>query len=308
MTQKRIYNYGANVYSQDDNETRQYLLVPGVYSSFTFSVDASGDLELAAGVGLQPDGVMWQEDDTTTLSFTPPGAPTNYTVVATTVDVTITGGAPVEYAIQTGLTATVTGGVVLGWIYHTGGGAVLTSSMLVEAPKALSDQAAQLAVDTAPLDLLAPLPRTYSDTSGAGANITFTGQMADTLQFDATYFVNHQRVEKAAGPAGAETITQYVQFFMGDHRPVGFDFYLNMPGAAQLQLELRDTDLNIVTITGSPITGATTNWEWQSIEVDRNSGTFTSGEPYQLRLTHSVDVGQRIDLAIVRARFYPYPT
>jgi len=114
-------------------------------------------------------------------------------------------------------------------------------------------------------------------------------------------------VSKSVGPAGAETLIQHVQFFAGSWRPVGFDFYVNIPGAAQLQLQLRDTDLNIVTITGSPIS-TTSGWETKSITVDRTDGNFALGKPYELRLTHSVDINQEIDLAYVVARFYPYPT
>lgn len=304
MVQKRVFDYGDPIPSLDDNETRQYLEKAGVYSGFTLGVDTSNNLEIAAGVGLQPNGIMWQETEEFSLTFSAPGAPTNYTVVATHSDRQITEGVPVEYAISLGLSSTVTNGVVLGWIYHPGGGVPLATSHLVDAPKVRDD--AQRLVDTAPRELYVPLRGTWSDTAGMGGNITFTGQTHDTLQFDTTNFVVYQKVSKAAGPAVPETLVQHVQFFAGDWRPVGFDFYVNIPGAAQLQLELRDTDLNIVTITGSPIS-TTTGWEWESITVDRTDGVFASGKPYELRLTHSVDLNQEISIAQVVARFNPYP-
>ncbi|KKM22324.1 hypothetical protein LCGC14_1626500 [marine sediment metagenome] len=305
MTQKRIWDYGDPVVSPEDNETRQYFLDAGVYSGFGLSVDASNDLEIALGWGLMPDGVMWAEDAEFSLSFTAPGAATNYTVVATHVDQQMTEGVPVEYAITSGLSATVADGVVLGWIYHPGAGVPLDATHLVAAPKQLT--VPQTAVDTAPVELFVPLRGTWSDVAGMGGNVTFVGQSHDTLEFDAVNFVVHQKVSKVAGPAVAETLVQHVQFFVGaEGRPVGFDFYVDIPGGADLQLQLRDTDLNIVTISGSPIS-TTAGWELQSITVDRTDGVFAAGAPYELRLTSSVDLNQEISLAYIVARYYPYP-
>lgn len=306
MSQKRIYDYGDPVTAEDDNLTRRHLNNAGVYTGMDLGVDTSGNLTLAAGAILLPDGFLCVEDDELTLTFSPPGRATNYTVVATHDDRSITGGVEVEYAIQSGLSTTVTDGIPIGWIYHPGGGATLTATMLQDAPKV--GEAAATEVDTAPILLQAPFINTYSDTAAMGANVTFTGQTATNVLFDTTYFVVHQKVEKAAGPAASpETLVQHVQFYMDSQRPTSFDFYVNIPGAAQLQLELRDTDLNIVTITGSPIS-TTTNWEWKSITVDRTDGTFAANSPYELRVTSSVDLNQEIQLAAIRANFYPYPT
>jgi len=307
MTQRRVYDYFDPIPSLDDNETRQYLLTSGVYDGFGFSVDASNNLEIAAGTGLQPDGIMWQETASFSLSFTAPGAATNYTVVATHTDRQLSGGVPVEYAYQTGLVSSVTGGVVLGWIYHPGGGVPLASSHLLPAPKVRDNN--QRLVQTAPVELAVPLHGTWSDTSGMGANVVFEGQDETSVLFDATYFVVHQRVSKAAGPVGSETLVQHIQLFTGATvwRPSSFDLYVNIPGSAQIQVELRDTDLNTVTITGSPIS-TTTNWEWQTITVDRTDGNFTANKPYELRLTHSVGLSQEIKLARVIAHFDPYPS
>ncbi len=306
MTQQRVFDYGDPVNSPDDNETRQYLLQTGVYSGFTFSVDAGFDLEIAPGAGLQPNGVMWTEDAAVGISFSAPGVDTNYTVVATHVNRNITEGVPVEYAIQPGLSTTVTDGVVLGWIYYVDTPThKLLASHLVEAPKA-KDQA-QLLTTTAPVQLRMPLQGTWSDVASMGGNVTFEGQTEASLLFDSVNFVVYQRVSKVVGPAVPETLVQHVQFFATDRRPVGFDLYCNIPGAAQLQVELRDTDLNIVTISGSPIT-TTTGWEWKSITVDRTDGVFDITKPYELRLTSSVDLNQEISLAHVVARYYPYPT
>lgn len=306
MGQRRVYDFGDGVVSLDDNFTRQYLLPEGVYDGFTLGIDTYAELTISAGVGLQPDGVVWQEDMPITLtSFLPPGAATDYTVVALHDNRQITGGLAVEYEIQVGVMTSVTDGVVLGWIHHPGGGVALAASHLVDAPKIQSSRYAPLLVATAPQHIYVPLSRTYSDLAGMGPNIVFTGQTASDLMFDTTFFVNHQRVAKMVGPAVPETFTQHIQFWMDSYRPARFDFYVNIPGGATLTPQLRDTDLNIVTITGSPIT-TTADWETVSILVDRNSGVFDVGKPYELRLTYSVDVGQRVDLARVTMHSWPY--
>jgi hypothetical protein len=306
MAQQRLYDFGDPVNSPDDNLTREYLLVPGVYEGFGLSVDTLGDISIAAGTGLQPDGVMWREDFPITVAFSVPGIATEYTIVATHDDRQITGGIAVEYELRSGAVPSVVGGVVLGWVFHPGA-VPLAASHFVQAPYALANTYGSLLVATSPTRLSAPFANTYSDIAGMGGNVVFTGQTAANVLFDTTYFVVHQRVEKSVGLPGFETFTQHIQFWMDSHRPAGFDFYVNIPGGAQMALQLRDTDLNIVTITGSPIT-TTTNWETQSITVDRNSGVFADGEPYELRITYSVDVGQRIDLARITARYWPFPT
>ena len=306
MPQKRTYDYGDLVNSQDDNKIREYLLPAGVYSGFYLGVDAAADLTLAPGAGLLPDGIVWQEDTLFVLdTFSPPGVATEYTVVATHIDRLITSGTPVEYAVQVGLTATVANGVVLGWIYHPGGGVDLDATMLVNA----LDRRAydHVFAETSPLELLVPLPRTYSDTATMGANVTFEGQTATDLLLDLTYFVNHQRVAKMVGPAGNETLVQHIQFFATEYRPRSFDLFVDIPGGASIVVELRDTDLNTVTLTsGNPVT-TTTNWETKRVVVDRTDGVFAPGSPYELRLTHTVGVTQEIKLARVIANFYPYP-
>lgn len=309
MAQLRIYDYGDNVTTPDDNLTRLYLQAPGVYSGLELSAATTSpyNIVIGAGAGLLQDGVMWVEEDETTLSFPTPGSPTNYTVYCTHVDRQITDGVPVEYALQTGIITTVTNGIVLGWIYYTSGN--LTTDMMVSAPAARPDTQTQALVDAAPIELLAPFPRCYSDVTGMGGNVTFTGQTATDVEFDTTFFVTHQRVEKTVGPAGGETLTQHFQFMMREGwRPSSFNLYCNIVGAGQLQLELRDTDLNTVTVTGSPVVGSTTDWEWQTVTVDRTDGTFDANKPFELRITSQVDLTQRVDLAVVRANFWPYPT
>lgn len=308
MSQQRIQNFLDTVIAEDTNNARYALLAKGVYRGFDLDVDAAADLEIGVGWGLQHNGIIWYEDTAKTISFTPPGAATNYTVVASHTDVMMSGGAEVTYAIQSGTIAdsAIATGVVLGWIFHPGGGVPLTADYLLSAPKRVNYT--DIVAAALPLEIIAPLPRTYSDVAGAGANVVFTGQTATDINFDVVNYVVYQSVAKpAAGPPGAETLVQYIQFYHGTYRPLYFQLYVNISGSGSLAVQLRDTDLNIVTVTGSPITN-TGGWATATITVDRTMGNFTANAPYTLRLTHSVDLGDEIQLSRVNTIYWPFPT
>ena len=307
MSQIRYGNYADPITMPDLVSGRYAHTTKGIYRGFDMGVDASGNITLAAGYGVQHNGIAWQEDDTRTLSFTPPGAATTYTVYATHTDVQMRGGSPVEYVVQSGELTDVVGGVIIGWVYHPGGGVPLAVDHMLEAPKMLTSNYAAIQAASQPIGLSAPFPRTYSDVAGMGANVVFQGQDASTVQFDAANYVVYQSAAKAAGPVVLETLVQHVQFYATAWRPFAFDLYVDVIGAtASLIVQLRDTDLNIVTISGSPIT-STGGWAVRTITVDRTSGTFTDGQPYTLRLTSSVSVGEEIRLARIVQRHWPYP-
>jgi hypothetical protein len=308
MSQKRINNYLDTVVAEDNNDSRYATTPKGVYRGLDLGVDASADLTIAEGYGVQHNGIVWYEDVARTISFTPPGAATDYTIVASHTDVMLSGGAEVTYAIQNGITpdSAVADGVVLGWIFHPGGGLPLITDYLLSAPKRINY--VDIVSTSLPLEITAPLPRTYSDVAGAGANIVFTGQTATDINFDVVNYVVYQSVLRpAAGPPGAETLVQHIQYYMGSYRPLYFQLYVNVSGSGALALQLRDTALNIVALTGSPITN-TGGWTTSTITVDRTAGTFTAGQPYTLRLTYSVDLGDEIQLARINAIYWPFPT
>jgi len=318
MAQSRFDNYGDFISSPNANEARYAITPKGVYRGFEFSVSISGDLVIAPGYGCQHNGIVWMEDDDRTLAFPVTVPAQNYTIVALHEDQQIIGGAAVEYELQGGLETndTVPDGVVLGWIYYPGGSVTLDPSHIVQAPSQLSDNTARLATATAPLRFLAPF-QIYSDLAAMGANVTVSGLSKTALTttprippplFDAAAFLSYQSAAKPAGPLGVETLEQHFQFVATDFRPISFAFYLNSTTGSQIEVQLRDTALNIVTITGSPITGTGGVWDEAVIDVDRNDGVFTAGMPYELRLTHRVDVGHNIKLAWVEARFWPYPS
>jgi len=308
MAQQRVYNYGAVVEATLDNAARYTIASKGVYRGFDLGVNASGNIELSTGYGVQHNGIVWYETDVREIggTFTPPSTATDYTVYATHDNVEIFGGAPVEYHVSTGILTDVSNGVILGWIRHPGGGVALSSDHIQNAPKMQTQVYVSEVTSTLPVEIVAPFTRTYSDTASMGANITVKGITASDVQFDTTNFVVYQSVKKAAGPVGAETFVQHIQFYSTGVRPVSYDLYVDVGSGASLSVELRDTDLNITTISGSPIT-STGGWSSAQITVDSNSGVFDSGKPYELRLTFSVDVGQEIKLSRLLANFWPYP-
>ncbi len=319
MSQKRINNYGDFINSPDSNAARYATTPKGVYRGFELGVDSAFNLTIAPGSGCQHNGIVWQEDAELTLVFTATAAPKIETVVAIHDNQpTIIGGAAVTYELRSGAItdAALSNGVVVGWIYYPGGSVNLDVSHLVEAPSRLSDEAAALAVDTAPVKLL-PSFHAYSDIAGMGANVVFDGETKANLlatprmlppQLDGANFVVYQDVTKTGGPVVFESLVQHFPFFATAYRPVSFDFYLDMTATATIDVELRDTDLNIVTISGSPITGTGAGWVSASVVVDRTSGNFDVGKPYELRLTHNVNVAHSIKLARIVAQFYPYPS
>lgn len=307
--QRRFGNFGTPDTSEEDKTARFSLNRKGVYSNFNLSVDTLGNLLIQTGFALQPDGILWTEDSDVTLSFTPPGPATNYTVVAEHEDRQVQGGTAVTYSIDTGLLSGITDGVVLGWIHHPGGGAPLDTTHLQIAPRRQANAYTDRALQTQPIDLIAPFPRTYLDPASVGIDVTVT-----PLAFDSSLFILHQEVSTPLTAVGTQQAIQHAQIYVedgdeGPFRPVGFDFFLDVSTEAgtTLTVEVFGTDQAPVTITsGSPIT--TTGYESKSVEVDRLSGVFSVGQPYTVRLTHNIDPGGSIKTARIRARFVNYPT
>jgi hypothetical protein len=92
MAQHRYWDFGSPVPQEKDNFVNKSLNDPGIYDGLELSVDVNDNLFLTPGNGLQPDGVIWEEDADVSISFTPPGAATNYTITATHEDEQRWGG------------------------------------------------------------------------------------------------------------------------------------------------------------------------------------------------------------------------
>lgn len=308
MSQVRIYNFGATATAGSENLWRSVVIPEGVYQGFKLGVNAFSDLTIEPGGGVQPNGVVWLEQDIGVIvEFNPPAIASDYTVVALHENREIFGGVAVSYELETGLLTSVTDGVVLGWIRHPGGGAPLDTTMLQNAPKASQDAVSALLVETAPIEIIPAYPRAYLDTATLGVDITVTPQV-----FDVATFTMLQRVERSlAGVPGLQTAVQHFQFYVSDSgfRPIGFDFWLNFTAAPtrEVRVEVYDTNQSPVTITsGTPIL-STAGWEQKSVELDLNSGTFDPLKPFTLRLTFQVDAGGTIDIGRIRQRTYPFP-
>ena len=307
--QRRFGDFATPDTSAEDKAVRSSLHRKGVYSDFNLSVDTLGNLLIQTGFALQPDGILWTEDNEVTLSFSPPGGATDFTVTARHEDRSIQGGTSVNYAIESGLLAGVVDGVIIGWIRHPGGGVPLDPTHLQIAPRRQANAYADRVLQTQPVDLIAPFPRTYLDPASVGIDVTVT-----PLAFDTSLFILHQDVSTPITAVGVQSAIQHVQFYVedgdeGPFRPVGFDFFINVSAEAgtNLTVEVFGTDQAPVTITsGSPIT-TTTGYESKAVEVDRLAGVFDVDQPYTLRLTHDIDPGGSIKIAQIRARFVNYP-
>jgi len=304
MVQLRYWDYTSPVPSRDDNFINRALNDYGPYRGLDLSVNGSGLLIATTGAGLQPDGVVWEETDDVVISFIPPGAATNYTVVALHDDQQRIGGVPVEYEYQSGLFTTITDGVVLGWIYHPGGGAPIATSMLQSAPKLLPSVRALELVDLNRIELIPEYPRSYVDLSTIDPNITFEPKLFAT----ATEFLIYQKVSNSPAAPGPLSLTQHFQFYVDEApRPVSFSFYCDVPNvpSTDLTVQIYDTDKVLLPVTGSPIN--TSGWETKTVVVDRTGGTFNSNKPYTMRLVFNLEKGQEISIGRIKAVFWPYP-
>lgn len=307
MPQKRFWDYASPLPSWADNSLNKALNDAGVYRGMDLGVDSvTSGLLVATGYGLQPDGVMWYEDEDVVLLFTPPGPPTNYTVVATHEDQQRIGGAPVEYEMRIGNLSSITDGVILGWVYHPGGGVPLSTSHLQTAPKALSIENASTRVALRSVELIPPFTRAYHDAAASGPDTSF-----DELLFTSTtWFLMYERARNSSSAPGAQQVVQHIQFYVDEApRPVSFTFFVNIPNEpnTNLTIQVYGTDQVLVPVTGSPL-GATTGWETHTVTVDRTAGTFDSNEPYTLRLVFNLGIGQEILVGRVKANFWPYPS
>lgn len=305
MPQSRYWDYGTPLETLDSIFLNSKLLDAGVYSGLELAADPSGLLLILPGVGLQPDGIAWEETTNISVAFTPPGAPTEYTVVASHQLILQFGGSAVEYSIQPGILSSLSGGVILGWIYHPGGGSPLSTAVLVNAPKALGHTYVQEALNLRSVELFPSYPRCYVDTAVGGADITFVPQAFEIVG----QFLLYQAVTNSPTAPGTEQWVQHFQFFVDEApRPVSFSFYCNVPNSPGNDITIQVYDSNQVLVPVDPVTiTSTTGWETRVCTVDNSTGTFSAGTPYTMRMVTHVDPNQTIKVGRIKASFWPYP-
>ena len=303
MPQIRYWDYGLPLESIDSVFVDGALNNPGVYAGLNLTIDISGLLTVNPGTGLQPDGVVWTEDVAIKLPFIPPGAPTDYTVVATHTWVTQFAGAAVEYDVVVGLFSTVTDGIVLGWIYHPGGGVALVQDNLQDVLPALPQTYANAVGAYAPIEMVPAYPRCYNDVASSGIDTTLSPLLFETVG----QFLIYQQVANSATAPGMESFIQHFQFY-ADPRPVSFDIYCFIPNAplTNIVVQVYDATQVLVPVDGGPLTNTAGLWETKTVTVRRNLGTFTPGLPYTMRLVYNLDIGQTIKTGRIRANFWPY--
>jgi len=280
----------------------------GVYEGLDLKVVTSGSstiLTITSGYGLQHNGVLWYESTDVTIPLYVPMVATNYTLVATHDNRQIFGGVKVDYdLIPDALAPDVTNGVVLGWIYYPGGGGPLLQEYCVSAPKQVSNQYVSTLIKNQNLDLIPPFPRAI--LTSKDADITFTPDA-----FDVGSFVIYQGMANSPMGLGVEQAIQQIQLYAVEGiRPsyIYFYRYCDAPAATNIQVEVYDTDLLSVPVTGGPIVGSGPSWGQQYVTVDRTAGTFEAGKPYTIRLTYNVDLGREFRLGKISIQFWPYPS
>lgn len=324
MSQKRINNYGDFVNSLDPNEARMATLPKGRYVGFDLGVNTDGNITLGTGYGMQHNGIVWHEDSVLVLSAPasiPSGTASEHTIVASHTNERIIGGYAVTYEIVSGISndSVFSDGVVLGWIYYPGGAVPLDASHLVSAPSQRNNLDASISttIGATPTVMKAPFVEAYNDYAGLSGDVYFNGIEVTNLVatprvapplYDLASFVVHQSVAKPSpAVSGPEALEQRFTFRMGTMRPYAIEFRHDISPVTTLQVELRGTDNVVVSPTPSNIVGAGAGWTTETIQIDRLAGTFVEGEPYQLRLTNTVEVDQFIKLAWIRILFWPYP-
>jgi hypothetical protein len=155
-----------------------------------------------------------------------------------------------------------------------------------------------------PLELLPPYPATILTSSDP--DITFTANA-----FDVGSFVIYQGMANSPMGIGVEQAIQQIQLYaVAGLRPAYISFYryCDAPAATNMQVEVYDTALLPVPVTGGPILGTGPTWGEQYVTVDRTVGTFTADLPYTIRLTYNVALGKDMRLGRITVMFWPYPT
>lgn len=332
MAQERYYNFGGTATDIAENLIHSTLHDAGVYEGMVLSavdVGSSVLVEISPGAGMLPNGIIWRETSTLSLTPTVPSDPTNYSIVATHESRQLLGGVPVEYEIREGIfkdgDLVSEGGVVLGWIYHPGGSVIgtITDDMLETADKKKPSVNLTALFETSPIELLPPLSRSAITIPDP---ITNDKIVIHESAFDDSEYVVYQGVENE-GPTSSpptQLAVQNFSFYYNGYRPSSINLYTKFGPALSTQMNLEvhlfDTSQHPVSITGGDVddykitgTGA---WKDSTLSVDRTDGTyeggtayeFELGKPYTIRLIHNVYQGTTLRLGRMVVNFWPYPT
>lgn len=137
MGQTRLYDYGRPLQASTQIVANASLCAAGVLFGLELS-PLAGQISMAAGAAITPEGVLVVEDEARTLAFTLTAAVKQYTLFMDHTFGLQSGGSPATYVLEEGLTeqsATATR-TVIGWVVYPGGSVALDSSMLY-APASL---------------------------------------------------------------------------------------------------------------------------------------------------------------------------
>lgn len=305
MAQHRYWDFGSPVPQESEIFVNKSLNDPGIYSGLELSVDITDRLFLTPGCGLQPDGILWEEDDNVFISFAAPGPATDYTIIATHVDEQRWGGAAVEYELAEGILSGVVDGVPVGWIYHPGGGIPLTSVMLQNVVRAKPQDYTNAADTFGPPEYQqAEFTKSFHDIPASGPDTVLLPREFTTVG----QFLVYQRVTNSAGAPGVEQLVQHFPLFIqDDKRPQSIDFYCNIPNSPNnsITVQVYDTNQVIVPISGSPL-NSTVGWDYRSVVISKTVGTWVNLKSYEIRLLFNLDPGQAIDLGRLQVNYWPF--
>jgi len=141
MSERRYSDLGRPETAEDSNNQRSYLNQAGVLFGNALSIE-DGDIVIAAGAVVSPDGVVIYNDRDRTLDFTPAADEALYTVLqihAFENSFRTTGSAySLTEATDGGVAVFVAeeeDSIILGWIRYPGGSVDLESYMIHPAPK-----------------------------------------------------------------------------------------------------------------------------------------------------------------------------
>ena len=301
MTQRRIWNFGDTFTSERATTATAALHEPGVYAGYNVSLTDTDTVSLSPGWLMLPSGILMGETTSIELTISPlPAAATNYTIVIRHTDADVMGGQAALYTVETGLLpqSAITNGVPIAYIRYPGGAVPLADYFITPARNVSSQ--AEDSPHLVPTVLLAPFTFKWV-TSVLGPNTTFADAWVSPNAFT--------RIETdglGPPPPGFETTTVVVPVSAGRFRPVSIVVRAIIDPNSQMLVAMRDTDGNLVTLTGSTLSPVAT-FSDLVVSVDPSSGVFTEGDIYTLELTFQTPSLDSVDLQSLTINYDPLP-
>jgi len=301
VTQRRIWNYGDTFTSERAATQVAALHEPGVYTGYALTLVDTDTMSFSPGFLLLPSGILVGESVDFQLRISPlPAGATNYTITCRHTDRDLIGGQAALYAIETGLIpqSSITDGVAIAYIRYPGGAVPLAYSQIFPArPVSLQAEDSPQLVPTV---FLAPFGPKWI-VSVQGPNTTLAEVYAVPRVFT--------RIETdglGPVPPGFETTVAILPVVAQKFRPVSFVIRAVIDPNSVMQVNLRDTDGNLVVLSGSTLPPSPTFSDF-TVSVNSASGVFTQGDSYTLELSFLTPALDSVDLQSLTINYDPLP-